>query len=92
MVNMKLLEVVTPPYMYHGCSTRNTFWEENFTGNGNLFLAKNMKCFGRHNVRKHKEITGSGKYVTLGISLKLDSLNEMKTSSSDSKVKLERSG
>ena len=31
-INMKLLEVVTPPSIYNGCSTRKTFWEEKFTG------------------------------------------------------------
>ena len=29
---MKLLEVVTPLSIYHGCSTRKMFWEEKFTG------------------------------------------------------------
>ena len=103
---MKFLAVVTPPYIYHGCSTRKTFWEEKFTGKENLFLAMDMKCFGRRNVRKHKdikdsdkyvtlkkqkEIRGSDKYVTLDISSKLDSLDKMKITSSESKVKLERS-
>ena len=64
MTNMKLLAVVTPPSIYHGCSTRNTFWEENFTGKENLFLAVNMKCFGRSNVRTHTEIKGSDILVT----------------------------
>ena len=32
MTNMKLLAVVTPPSIYHGCSTRKTFREEKFTG------------------------------------------------------------
>ena len=89
---MKLLSVVTPPSIYHGCSTRKTFWEENFTAKENLFLAVNMKNCGRHNVRKHNYIKGSDKYVTLDISLKFDSLENMKTTSSDSKGKLERSG
>ena len=31
VINMKLLEVVTPPFIYHCCSTRKTLWEENFT-------------------------------------------------------------
>ena len=51
---MKLLAVVTPPSIYHGCSTPKTFWEEKFTGKENLFLAMNMKNCGRRNVRKHK--------------------------------------
>ena len=68
MVKMKLLSVVTPPSIYHGCSTRKTFWEENFTGKENLSSAVNMKNCGRRNVRKHKEIKGSDKYATLDIS------------------------
>ena len=51
-----------------------------------------MKNCGRRKVRKHKEIKGSDKSVTLDISSKFDSLNKMKNTSSDSKVKLERSG
>ena len=51
-----------------------------------------MKHFGRCKVRKQKEIKGSDKYVTLDISSKFDSLYKIKTTSSDSKVKLERSG
>ena len=51
-----------------------------------------MKKCGRRNVRKHKDITGSDKYVTLDISLKFDSLDKMKITSSESKRKLERSG
>ena len=74
MMNMKLLSVVTPPSIYHGCSTRVTFWEEKITGKEKLFSAVNMKSCGRHSVRKHKEIKGSDKYVTLDISLKFDNL------------------
>ena len=88
MMNMKLLVVVTPPSIYHGCFTRKTFWEEKFTGQENLFLAVNMKNFGRRNVRKHKEIKGSYKYVTLDIWLKFDSLEKMKITSPDSKGKI----
>ena len=51
-----------------------------------------MKNCGRRNVRKHKEIRGSEKYITLDISSKFDSLDKMKITSSESKVKLERSG
>ena len=51
-----------------------------------------MKQFGHRNVRKHKEIKGSDKSVTLDISSKFDSLKKMKTTSSESKLKLERSG
>ena len=89
---MKFLVFVTPPSIYYGCSTRKMFWEENFTGKEDLFLSVNMKNCGRHKVRKHKEIKGSDKIVTLEISSKFDSLNKMKTTSSESKEKLERSG
>ena len=92
MVNMNLLSVVTPLSICHGCSTRKTFWEEKFTGEEELFSAVNMKSFGRHNVRKHKEIRGSDKYATLEISLKFDSMDKMKTTSSESKEKLGISG
>ena len=51
-----------------------------------------MKNCGCRNVRKHKEIRGSNKYVTLDISSKFDSLEKMKIISSESKGKLERSG
>ena len=59
MINMKLLAVVRTPSIYHGCSTRKTFWEAKFTGKENLFLAVNMTNCGRRNVRKYKEIKGS---------------------------------
>ena len=48
-----------------------------------------MKNYGRHNVRKHKEIKDSDKYVTLEISSKFDSLDNIKITSSESKGKLE---
>ena len=57
-----------------------------------------MKNCGRHKVRKHKEIKDSDKCVTLNtyeilnISEKFDDLNKMETTSSESKVELERSG
>ena len=75
MMNMNLLAIVTPPSIYHISSTRKTFWEETFTGKGKLFSAVNMKNCGRSNVGKHREITGSDKYVTLEIWLKFDSLD-----------------
>ena len=31
-INVKFLVVVTPPSIYHVCSTRKTFWEEKLTG------------------------------------------------------------
>ena len=86
---MKLLAVVTPPSIYHGCSTRKTFWEEKFIGKKNSFLSMNMKNCGHRKVRRHKDIKGSDKYVTLDISSKVDSLDKMKTTSSESKEKLE---
>ena len=89
MMNMKLQAVVKPPYIYHGLSTRKTFWEEDFTGEEKFtfgeFSAVKMKNCGCHNVRKHREIKGSDKYVTLDISLKFDSLDKMKIISSESK-------
>ena len=89
---MKFLVVVTPPSIYHGCSTQKTFWEENFTGKKDLFQSVNMKICGRCKVMKHKEIKGSDKIVTLNVSAKFDSLNKMETTSSKSKGKLGRSG
>ena len=88
---MKFLVVVTPPPIYHGCSTRKTFWEGNFTGKKYLFQSVNMRNFVRRKFRKHKEIKGSDKIVTLNVSEKFDSLNKMKTTSSESKGKLGRS-
>ena len=86
---MKFLAVVAQPYIYHGCSIRKTFCEEKFTVKENVFLAVDMKNCGRRNVRKHKEIRGSDKYVTLDISSKFYSLDKMKITSSESKGKLE---
>ena len=40
---MMFLVVVTPPSIYHGCSTQKTFWEENFTGKKDFFQSVNMK-------------------------------------------------
>ena len=92
---MKFLVVVTPPSIYHGCSTWKTFWEEKFTGKQDLFESTNMKKYGQSNVRKHKDIKGSDKcvnlniYDILNISEKFDDLNKMETTSSESKVELE---
>ena len=85
MMNMNLLEFVTPLSTYHGCSTQEMFWEENFTGEEKLFSAVNMKSFCRRNVRKHKDIKGRDKYVTLDTSSEFDSLYKMKITSSESK-------
>ena len=95
---MKFLVVVTPPSIYHGCCTRKMFWEEKFTGKQDLFQSVNMKNCGRRKFRKHNEIKGSDKCVTLNIyeilniSEKFDDLNNMESTSSKSKVELERSG
>ena len=78
---MKFLVVVTPPSIYHGCSTWKKFWEEKLTGKKGLFQSVNMKNCGRSKVRKHKEIKGSDKIVTLNVSEKFDSLNKMETTS-----------
>ena len=85
MMNMKPLAVVTPPFIYHGCSTRKKFWEKKFTGEEKLFSVVDTKNCGPQNVRKHREIKGSDKYVTLDISLKFDSMDKMKITSSESK-------
>ena len=57
-----------------------------------MFQSVNMNNGGRRKVRKHKEIKGSDKIVTLNVSAKFDSLNKMKTTSSESKGKLGRPG
>ena len=64
---MKFLVVVTPPSIYHGCSNRKTFWEEKFTGKQYFFQSVNIKNCGRQKVRKHKDIKGGDKFVTLNI-------------------------
>ena len=89
MMNMNLLAVLTPPSIYHFCSTRKTLWEENFTGGKKFtlgdFTAVNMKNCGRHNVRKHRDIKDSDNYVKLEISLKFISLEKMRITSSEPK-------
>ena len=89
---MKFLIVVTPPSIYHGCSTRKTFWEVKFTGKKDLFQSVNMKNCGRRKVRKHKEIKDSDNIFILNISAKFDSMNKMETTSLESKGKLVRLG
>ena len=97
-IDMKFL-VVTPPSIYHGCSTRKTFWEEKFTGKKqDLFETVNTRNCGQRNVRKHREFKGSDERVTLNmkeifkISEEFDNLDKMETTSSESKVKMEGSG
>ena len=91
---MKFLVIVTPLSLYHGCSTRKTFREENFTGKQYMFESVNVKNCGRCKVRKHKEIKGSEKCATLNIydilniSEKFDSLNKMETTSSECQTSL----
>ena len=75
---MKILAVVTPPYVYHGWSTRKTFWEE-------IFTPVNMKNCGRRNARKHREINNGDKYITLYIYLNSDSLEKIKITPSEPK-------
>ena len=96
---MKFLVVVSPPYIYHGCSTRKTFWEEKFTGKKqDLFVYVSIRNCGQITVRKHKEIKDIDERVTLNmneilkISEKLDNLDKMENTSSESKVKMEGSG
>ena len=91
MMNIKLLAVVTPSYIYHGCSAWKKLWEGKLTGEEKFtlgeFSALNMKICGRRNVRKHRYIEVSDKYVTLEISLKFDSLDKMKITYLESKDK-----
>ena len=51
-----------------------------------------MKNCGFSNVRKHREIKGSDKYINLDISLKFYSLDKMRITYSESKDNLVRSG
>ena len=92
---MKLLAVVTPPYIHHGCSTRKTFWEEKFTVEEKFtlgdFSAMSRKNCGCQNVRKHSEIKGIDEYITLYISSEFDSLDKMKITYSESEDELGRS-
>ena len=66
-INMKFLLVVTPPSIYHGCFTWKTLGEEKFTCKQDLFQSINMKICGRRKVRKHKNIKGIDKIVTLNV-------------------------
>ena len=84
-MNMKILAFVTPPSIYHGCSTCRMFWEEKFT-------SSTMKVFANFTVRKHREINDGDKYITIYISLNFGSLDNIKIKSSEPKDYLERSG
>ena len=89
---MKFLVVVTSLSIYHGCSNWKTLWEEKFAAKKSLFQSLNMKNCGRCKVRKHREIKGSDNIVTLDNTAKFDSMNNMETTSSESKGKMGRSG
>ena len=80
---MNIPEVVTPPSIYHGCSTQKTFWEEKFTLGE--FTPVNLKNYGRCNVRKHRQINNGNKYIALDILLKFGSRDNMKITFSDPK-------
>ena len=80
-MNMKLLAVVTPPPIYHGCSTRKTLWAEKFTLGD--FTPVNMKSCGGQNVRKQRDIKDRDKYITVDISLEFGSLDKMRITSSE---------
>ena len=84
-MNMHLLAVVIPPSIYHGFSTRKTFWE-------GKFAPVNMKFCGRRNFRKHRDIKDGDKYTTLDVSSDFVSLDDMKITSSEPKYYLGRSG
>ena len=87
---INLLAVLTSQSIYYGCSTWKTFWEEIFTGE-EKFTPVNIKNCGHRNVRKHKEIKDSDKYITLEISFKFVSLKKMRITSSEPKYYLRRS-
>ena len=60
---MKPLSVVTPPSIYHGFSTRKTFWEEKFTGKKQDelgFDSISLKC-----VKNMKTVYPDENYVVL---------------------------
>ena len=93
---MKLLVVVTPPSIYHGCYTWKTFWEEIFTDEENFTVGEfsdvNMKTHGCHNVSKYREIKGTDKNATFDISLNFDIMDKMRIVSSEPKYNLGISG
>ena len=89
---MNFLVVVTPPSIYHGCSTQKTFWEGKFTGKKYLFQSVNMKNGGCRKVRKQKEIKGSDKTFTLNVSEILTVLTRWTPHLQSQKENLGRSG
>ena len=80
-----LIEVVTPPSIYHGFYTRNNFWEEKFT-------QVNMKNCFHCNVSKHREINNVEQDIALDVSLKFGNPDKMKITSSEPKFYLLISG
>ena len=75
-MNVKIPEIVTPPSIYHDCSTWKTLWEKKFT-------LVNMNNCGRRNFRKQGVIKDGEKYITLDISLDFVSLERFKLTSSE---------
>ena len=76
---MKFLAFVTPPPdIYHDFFTRKTFWEYNF-------IPVNMTSCGRRNIRKHREINNSKRYIILDISSKIGCMEKSKFTSSQSR-------
>ena len=85
-MNMKLLEVVTPPsVIYHDCSKLEILWDEKFT-------PVNKTSCGRHNVRKNREINNGEKYIMLDINYNLDCMNKGEVISSESNDFMGRPG
>ena len=82
---MKLPSVLTPPSIYHGCSTRKTFWDK-------IFTLVNMNNCGRWNVRKHRDINNGKKYTTLEIYLDFGIMDKIKIKYLETKEYLGRSG
>ena len=75
---MEFLEFVTPPpAIYHGCSTRKKFWEEKST-------PAIMTSCGRRNVGTYRDINNGEQYIVLDISFKLDCLEKVEVTSSES--------
>ena len=66
------------------------FWEGNFTLDE--FTSVNMKNGVCRNVRKHREIKGSDKCITLDILLNFGSLDKIRMTSSEPKESFGRSG
>ena len=92
MKNINLLAVVTPQYIFIMVDPLRRRSGTKSSQARIFFSDMNMKNCGHRNVRKHRDIKGSDKYVTLDISLKFDSLDKMKFTSSESKENLEISG